>query len=55
MKTMANRKIKISGGRLIDPSNCIDDVRDLYIAQGRIAGVGQAPDGFSADLELDYC
>jgi dihydroorotase len=50
---MSNRRIKISGGRLIDPSSCIDDFCDLYIADGRIAAIGEAPDGFSADLELD--
>lgn len=50
---MPEARIKISGGRLIDPENRIDDRLDLYIADGRIAAIGAAPDGFSADVELD--
>jgi dihydroorotase len=46
-------KLKISGGRLIDPGNGVDARLDLYIADGCIAGIGDRPDGFSADLELD--
>ena len=50
---MPEPSIKISGGRLIDPDNRIDGLLDLYIADGRIAAIGEAPDGFSADIELD--
>jgi dihydroorotase len=50
---MSEARIKISGGRLVDPSNGIDDAHDVYIAEGRIAAIGSAPDGFSADIELD--
>jgi len=50
---MPEPRIKITGGRLIDPSNQIDRKLDLYIANGRIAAVGEAPDGFSADVEID--
>ena len=50
---MPEARIKISGGRLIDPENRIDDRLDLYIADGRIAAIGAAPDGFSEDVELD--
>lgn len=50
---MPEARIKISGGRLIDPENRIDDRLDLYIADGRIAAIGAAPDGFSEDIELD--
>jgi len=46
-------KIHIKNGRLIDPKNGIDAVRDLYIAAGRIVGNGSAPDGFSANHTLD--
>ena len=46
-------KIQIKNGRLIDPKNNIDAVQDLYIAAGKIAGVGQAPEGFSANQTID--
>ena len=42
-------KIRIANGRLIDPANRIDATHDLYIADGRVAAVGEAPDGFVAD------
>jgi dihydroorotase len=51
--TMPEANIKISAGRLVDPCNQIDDLLDLYIADGRIAAIGTAPDGFSEDIELD--
>ena len=35
-------KICIQGGRLIDPANGIDAVNDIYIAAGRVVGIGQA-------------
>ena len=50
---MPSPRTRIAGGRLIDPHNRIDDELDLYIADGRIAAVGGAPDGFTSDIELD--
>jgi dihydroorotase len=50
---MPSPRIRIAGGRLIDPHNRIDDELDLYIADGRIAAVGATPDGFTSDIELD--
>lgn len=50
---MPEASIRISGGRLIDPANQIDDLLDLFIADGHIAAIGTAPDGFSEDIELD--
>ncbi|BBL69426.1 dihydroorotase [Methylogaea oryzae] len=46
-------RILIRGGRLIDPANGVDAVADLYLADGRVAAVGQAPDGFQADETVD--
>lgn len=40
--------IHISNGRLIDPANRIDARQDIFIADGKIVGVGTAPDGFKA-------
>lgn len=46
-------KIHIKKGRLIDPRNGIDAVTDLYIAAGKIAGIGDAPEGFGANQTID--
>ena len=46
-------KLHIKNGRLIDPANGIDAQQDLYIADGRVAGVGAAPDGFVAERVID--
>jgi len=46
-------KIHIKGGRLVDPRHGIDAPRDLFIAAGRIVGIGAAPDGFSANRVID--
>ena len=50
---MPDPRIRISGGRLIDPGNQVDELLDICVAEGRIVAVGQPPDGFSADIELD--
>ncbi|HWU82931.1 MAG TPA: dihydroorotase, partial [Methylophilaceae bacterium] len=46
-------KIHIKNGRLIDPSSGIDAQRDLYIAAGKIVGLGQAPSGFVPNQVID--
>jgi dihydroorotase len=46
-------KIHIKGGRLVDPKHGIDAPRDLFIAAGRIAAIGAAPEGFSANRVID--
>lgn len=46
-------KIHIRGGRLIDPKHGIDAFLDLYIAAGKVVGVGSAPAGFSANQTLE--
>lgn len=45
--------IHIQGGRLIDPRNNIDAVRDLYITAGKIVAVGAAPAGFDPNRTID--
>ncbi len=45
--------IEITGGRVIDPANHLDAVADLYLDQGRILALGQAPKGFRAELSID--
>jgi len=46
-------KLAIRSGRLVDPASGHDAVADLFVADGRIAGIGTAPDGFRAERELD--
>ena len=46
-------RIHISQGRLIDPANKVNGVQDLFIADGRVVSVGQAPDGFHPELVID--
>ncbi|MCS0588525.1 dihydroorotase [Massilia norwichensis] len=45
--------LHIKNGRVIDPANGIDAVQDLYIADGKVAGVGSAPEGFEAARTID--
>lgn len=45
--------IHIKNGRLIDPRNGIDARQDLFISEKRIAAVGQAPQGFTAEQVID--
>lgn len=46
-------KLHIKNGHLIDPANGIDAKKDLYIAAGKMIGVGQAPADFKADKTID--
>src|SRR4051812_826364 len=46
-------KIHIRGGRLIDPKNGIDRVQDVYIAAGKVVGIGEAPAGYAANRIID--
>ena len=46
-------KIHIKNGHLIDPSNNIDARADLFVVAGKIAAVGMAPGGFSANRVID--
>lgn len=46
-------KLVIQGGRVIDPANKIDQQADLYLQDGKVAALGQAPEGFEADQVLD--
>ena len=46
-------KIHIQNGRLIDPKNNIDGLQDVFIAAGKIVGIGKRPDGYSANRTID--
>ena len=47
-----SERVVIRNGRIIDPANHIDQVGDLYWADGRIVAVASQPDSFSADREI---
>lgn len=43
----------IQQGRIIDASQQLDQIADLYVTDGKIAAIGQAPAGFQADQTID--
>ncbi|SCZ61886.1 dihydroorotase [Thiohalomonas denitrificans] len=45
--------IHIRGGRLVDPSQNLDREADLFIRDGRMAGIGTAPPGFEAQRTIN--
>jgi len=45
--------IEIRNGRVIDPKNGVDRSTSLFVANGKVAGLGEAPAGFSADQSID--
>ncbi|SDK18570.1 dihydroorotase [Methylophilus rhizosphaerae] len=45
--------ILIKNGHVMDAGQQLDQVKDLYISQGKIAAIGDAPAGFTADHVLD--
>lgn len=45
--------IEITNGRVICPKNGIDRSISLYIADGKVAGLGEAPAGFVAGQTID--
>ncbi len=47
-------KRKLAGARVIDPSQRLDEVTDVWIADGEVAAIGDPPDGFGTpDDEID--
>lgn len=44
---------RISGGRVIDPANDIDRIADVWITDGRIAALGEAPAGFPQHEQIE--
>ncbi|PKO45257.1 MAG: dihydroorotase [Betaproteobacteria bacterium HGW-Betaproteobacteria-4] len=45
--------IEIKNGRVIDPKNGVDRSTSLFVANGKVAGLGEAPAGFAADRSID--
>jgi len=45
--------IEINNGRIVDPKHGTDRLASLFIADGRIAGLGEPPSGFVAERSID--
>src|SRR5258708_5972644 len=46
-------RTEIRGARVIAPASKRDEPASIYIADGKIAAIGKAPDGFRADESID--
>ena len=46
-------RLEIIGARVIDPASRRDETAPIYIADGVIAAIGKAPEGFRADETID--
>jgi dihydroorotase len=46
-------KIHIKNGHVIDPKNNMDGLQDVYIAAGKIVGVGKPPKDYIANQSID--
>src|SRR5688572_29048058 len=46
-------KIHIKNGRLIDPAHGTDERKDVFIAAGKVVGIGTAPAGYGANRTID--
>ena len=49
---MSAQRIAVHGGRLIDPANKIDQPLSLYLSDGVVVAIGDAPDGFQSDRQI---
>lgn len=47
------RYLQITNARLLDPSRQLDQVADIYIAEGRIQTIGKRPAGGEIDASID--
>jgi dihydroorotase len=45
--------IEIKNGRIIDPKNGVDRNISLFIADGKVAGMGEVPAGFTVEQTID--
>ncbi len=50
---MKTTEIQIKNGRVIDPKNGVDQRADLFVSDGRVVAIGQAPTEFRADQVID--
>lgn len=47
-------RLAVNNARVIDPSQNLDEITNLYLSRGRIVGIGtELPEGFAPDQEID--
>ena len=46
-------KIQIRGGRVVDPGSGLDRVQDIFVAAGKVTGLGGPPSGFHANRVIE--
>src|ERR1700752_2966609 len=46
-------KIEIRNGRIVDPRHAVDRKASLFIAEGKVAALGDAPAGWRAERAID--
>jgi len=46
-------RIQIKSGRVLDPTEGVDSIQDIFVAAGRIVALDASPDGFLPDLVID--
>lgn len=46
-------KLEILNGHLVDPKNEIDQLTNVFIADGKVAAIGEHPDGWQADQTIE--
>lgn len=45
--------LRIIQGRVVDPANKVDRITDLFVGDGRVVAMDTAPQGFTAEHQLD--
>ncbi len=46
-------KIEILNGHLVDPKNEVDQIANVYIADGKVASIANQPNSWQSDLSID--
>lgn len=46
-------KIEIRNGRLVDPASGLDAPKNLFVAAGKVVGIGDPPEGWHANRSID--
>lgn len=46
-------RVQINGARIIDPASGLDEVKDIFIEQGKIVALGDKPSGYASERTID--
>ena len=47
------KRIRVHGGRVVDPASGLDATADIFIADKQFVGIGEPPAGFTPELSID--